>query len=863
MKSRHLIHGAISLLAVAAATHPLSAQDAPQTADESVEDGGAIIVTARLREEEIQDVPLGINAFDAGEIERQNLVRLDDLAQVTAGLTFDIGGFPNDTRPALRGMQAERGRPSVAILLDGQDLSGENLSIAGGTSSLRTDLFDLERIEVVKGPQATLYGRNAFAGAINYISKRPEFEPGARGMVEVGEGGLVRATASLTGPIIDDILAMRVNIAMKDFKGYYDNPVNGGRLGGEHSEGYAISALFKPDPSLSISARFQQVKAQMTDLPTAFIFSNARLPVPGGTFAPPGPPGTPMQPCPASLNGLPAATVAACTRGTVVGRISARERNVQMSLNPLTGLPPFGMRSNTRLASAKVEWDAGSIGTFVYSYGFLKDRSLIEQDGDFTSTPAPPGLVLSISALQSLDYSNEHDDHTLYWLYNSDRLNLLLGLQKFDETSTLRNSSQFFLRNPVSPLAGPPFRLRTAPVNNPAFPVLITRETDYVGYFGGFSFEVIDGLRLSAEVRQNKDTIDYTTTGQRRQDVSLSNLTPVCIPTLAPGATNPGNPALQPPLGTVVACPAQIRIKDNRWTPRVTVDYHFNPDVVIYASYAEGFKPGGVNTNEVVSFVGQDYRAETVETIEVGLKSAWFDKRLVFNIDAYRNRYKDQQIGVQLTSAGAGGAQVTTAGIINAARVDIWGIEADLNWRIADPLTVGLNYAYTDATFDRYVQGPNAGSPAAIFAQCGVPVTQSGSTQNLAEAQNICGDFSDKRVGKNPKHSLNLSATFEQDFGDDNSWFIETTGSYRSKRFVDESNLAFLPSYFIGNLRGGVTIGNYSLTAYVDNVFDNRRIRSAQRIIDFGNPEGFAPGRGIIAYLPQPRSFGIRFGAEF
>ena len=862
MKTNLKLIGAASLYAMMASAQPVYAQTA-EAAEAS--DEGGITVTARRRDEQIQDVPLGIKAFDEGQIDRQNLNRVDDLAQVTAGLTFDIGGFPNDTRPALRGMQAERGRPSVAILLDGQDLSGENLSIAGGSSSLRTDLFDLQRIEVVKGPQATLYGRNAFAGAVNYITKEPEFAPAGKGMVEVAGGGLLRASASVTGPIIKDILALKLNVAVKDFDGYYTNPVNGGKLGGEHSEGYAVSGVFKPADGLKISARFQRSKSSMTDNPTAFIFSNTRLPVPGGTFAPPGPPGQAQQPCPASLTGQAPSTVTSCTRGTVVGLISAGEANVQMSRNPLTGVAPFGMKVTTHIASAKAEWDTGSFGTFSYAYGGLRDHSLIEQDGDFTSTAAPLGQVLSLSALQNLDYRNEHDDHTFVWTYENDRLNLILGVQKFKEKSSLVNSSQFYLRGgTASPLAGPPFRLRTAPVNNPVSPVTVTRDTDYTGFFGGFTFELTEGLRISGEARHNKDRIDYTASGWRRQDVSLSNLTPICNPAFAPGATFvPAAPATSPPPGTVNACPIATTIRDSRWTPRATIDYHFNPDVMAYVSWAKGFKPGGVNTNEVVTFASQAYRPETVETWEVGIKSAWMNKRLIFNLDVYRNRYRDQQIGVQLTSPGAGGALVTTAGIINAARVNIWGIEADMNWRIADPLTLNLNYAYTDANYANYVQGPNVGSAASVFAGGGVPTTQSGSTQNLAEAQNICGDFSGKAVGKSPKHALNMSVTFDQKFGDDSSWFVEASGNYRSKRFIDESNLAFLPSNFVGGLKAGVTVQKYSLTAYVDNVFNDRKIRSAQRVIDFGNPEGFAPGRGLLAYLPQPRTFGVRFGAEF
>lgn len=862
MLIRKILMATTSAAALGTFAIPALAQDRRSGADAD-SDPNTIVVTARLREETLQDVPLAVNAVSAEQIEREGIRRVDDLTRISAALTYDIGGFPNDTRPALRGMQAERGRPSVAVLLDGQDLSGENISIAGGGSALRTSLFDLERIEVVKGPQATLYGRNAFAGAINYITKKPSMIWGGRFEMEAASGGLFSATGSITGPIAPDVLAFRLNANARKFDGYYRNPVNGGQVGGERSQGIAASLLLTPATGLSITGRIQYSDEQMTDNATAFISANARLPVLGGTFAPPGPPGTPQVPCPAVLTGQAPSTVASCTRGTVVGEISATEANLQMSNNPLTGRPPFGMRMDSVLGSLEAKWDTGSFGTFVYNFGYLKDHSFVEQDGDFTSTAAPPGLVLSLSVLQNLEYRNKHTDHTLYWTYDSDRLSLIAGVQRFAETSSLVNSSQFWLRSATSPLGGPPFNLRRAPVANTTFPVNVVRTTDYWGVFGGVGFEIVDGLKITGEVRYNKDKITYRHDGWRRQDVSLSQLTPTCLPALVPGATfSPTAPATSPPPGTVVACPLTGTIEDGRWTPRATLEYKWNDDVLTYVSYAEGFKPGGFNTNEIVSFASQSYRPETVKTIEAGIKSSWLNRRLTVNLSAYRNRYTDQQIGVQLSSVGAGGAIVTTAGIVNAARVNIWGIEADIAWRVADPLTLTLGYAYTDAKYANYVQGPVQGSAASVFAGCGVAATQSGSATNVAESQNICADFSGRVVGKSPKHSLNLGALYSQKMGDGRV-FAEVTGQYRSSRFTDESNLATLPAYFITNLRAGGEIAGVTITMYVDNLFDDRKIRSSQRNIDFGTPEGFAPGRGFIAYLPQPRTFGLRVAAAF
>ena len=155
------------------------------------------------------------------------------------------------------------------------------------------------------------------------------------------------------------------------------------------------------------------------------------------------------------------------------------------------------------------------------------------------------------------------------------------------------------------------------------------------------------------------------------------------------------------------------------------------------------------------------------------------------------------------------------------------------------------------------------GAAAAVVASCGVAAGQTSSDTNRAEAGNICADFSGKSVGKSPRHSLNVSALYQHSLSDTVNLFAEINGSYRSKRFTDESNLAMLPSYWLWGLKAGVEVGSFSVTAGVTNLFNSKAIQSAQRNIDFGLPEGFAPGRAFIAYLPNPRAFNLRVGFKF
>jgi outer membrane receptor protein involved in Fe transport len=742
-------------------------------------------------------------------------------------------------------------------MLDGLDLSGENLAISGGGAGVVPDLIDLERIEVVKGPQTTLYGRSAFAGAINYISKKPSDVLEGEFTLEGAEYGHRRFTGMVSGPIVDDLLSYRVNGAIRESDGYWTNPVNGGPLGAQEFDGIAAALRFTPGDNWDITARYQTSDTNNSDYPTAFIQANERRPVPDGTFTA-GPPGSPAIPCPSDLSGLPPAVVTACTRGTVVGPIRADINDVQMGFNEETGQPPSGLQLDQDLLTLDARWRT-DFGVFRYNFAWIENDSFIEADGDFSSYPAAPGFVFSLSALQQLDYNDERFDHNLFWNHNVGDFSFLLGAQYLDEDSTLINSSKFWLRNPESPLAGPPFFLSPAQTTND-FPVLLSRQTEYSALYGSLKWRMTDRLTLGVEARYNSDKIDYAVPGWRLQDISLRGLSPVCLPGLEQGAIFMGVPGPDvPPPGTVQACPQQESLSFKEWTPRVTLNWQLRDSLMLYGNVARGFKPGGFNVNELIEFGEQGYRPEFADAYEIGLKSRSEALRLSIDAALFYNDYTDQQIGVQVNQTGAAGTIVAVPGIVNAGAVETQGFEFAADWFVHERFNLNFGYTYTDATFKTYVQGPSPTAGPGAFAACGVPEGQTSSPQIRAEAGNACADFSGNRVPKNPKHAVNFGALYRAPLGrDGNSWFIELDALYRSKRYLSESNIAWMPSYTNFELRGGVDLGRFSVIGFVDNLTDADSIRSAQRNVDPGNPEGFAPGRAAIAYLPEPRVFGLR-----
>lgn len=797
-------------VAVTLASTPLLAQTQTTANGLVLEE---ILVTARKTQENSQAVPISLRILSAEEMQKQGFDTLGDTALLVPGLTYDIGGFVQDTRPAMRGMQNERGRPSVAVMIDYVDASTENLSIAGGSSALYTRLLDVERLEVVKGPQTLLYGRSAFGGAINVVTRRPSYEWESRVGAEIGNEGRRTLDAGVSGPIIDDTLAFRASVAKHDFDGFYDNPNTGADVGTEESLAGSVALLWTPTERLKVYTRYQQSDEEYSQPASALFTYNDRLPVPGTET----------------------------TRGVVIGQLDAGEQDIDFSLDPATGRPLPGMEQTQRFGTFQLDYETLG-GTLTYLAGFMNNQSSDRSDTDYTDYPSTAPFSFSVSTVNSLDYDFEHQSHELRHVGQSGNVSWIAGAAMYLEDATLDNSSQFWMRNPNSILGGPPFNLATEPTPGakPSNPQ--SRETEHYSAFFSLGYQLNERWTVTAEGRYSSDSIDYQVPTWSRQQVSLQQQIPLdfCPPEL----DDRDVPQSQKYPNVAYDCFDRDSVDSSVFTPRALVEYQATPDAMYYASITTGFKPGGFAANEAVILDGQRYDEETVTTYELGAKTQWMDNRLRLNGAIYFNDYRDQQIGIQQTPPGS---VTPIPGITNAAKVEVFGVELDATWLINENLQVSAAYAYTDAVFESFVQ------------------TEEGSTPlNKAEAGNIDADFSGNNVGKNPKHALNASIDyFGQINGTNYEWFTGATGLYRSKRYMDESNLNYLPEFFRVNLRFGVENERYQLMAYVDNVFDGDEITNGQRVVDLGNPDGFAPGRAYLLHMPLPRAYGIRLNANF
>jgi len=238
-----------------------------------------ITVTARKKSENLQDVPMSVNVITSQMMDRMGIKDLQDITKLDPSLVFDRGFAPDDIRVVVRGIDNGRGRPVVATIIDGVDISSEALATAGASQLISPRLIDIERVEIVKGPQIALYGRTAFAGAIQYVTKGASATPEIKASLDVAQDGFYEARVSASAPV-SDTLGIRFNALIWDFDGFHTNQTTGNLVGG--GDGRSASILFDWDPTekLSIRTRIDTVKDAYASPAQAFVPYNTIRPVP-------------------------------------------------------------------------------------------------------------------------------------------------------------------------------------------------------------------------------------------------------------------------------------------------------------------------------------------------------------------------------------------------------------------------------------------------------------------------------------------------------------------------------------------------------------------------------------------------------
>ncbi|NBW10220.1 MAG: TonB-dependent receptor [Caulobacteraceae bacterium] len=680
--SRILRGSALGLLACTALTAPAFAQTAAERAQaqpqtDKLDD---IVVTARRTEENLQSTPVAVTALGAAGLERAQVSDVTDLQRTAPSLSIATGapsasGF---AFVAIRGQGNTQALvsndPAVAIYIDGVYVPRPSQGL--------TDLFDLQRVEVLRGPQGTLFGRNTIGGAVNILSADPTAEFGGQIRVEAGSYDQSGVAGVVNIPLSDNLSA-RLTASTSDRSGYgHDIPL--GRDIGARSSDFVRGKIKYTGDKLQVTLAGDWNKIDDNGQFTALKGYAPQVFGPTGSFGPFG--------LSTALNN------SLHTRGFYDSYATGF---FNPSANPnFASLPaevqalyskPLGNRLEAYGASLNASLDLGPVTLkSITGYRFSDTDGVVDTDG----TPVP--ILTTWAGYSSTQYSQEFQLSGAV----GDKFTYIAGLYYSDEKGQEFSRSQSF--------AFLPYNAVSRPYAGFAGQNLADVHNTSAGVFGQGYYQLTDAIRIAAGLRwtwdgRETELHNYNTWGVASTcNVATPDAVGVCTQTQ----------------DTKFDYPA--------WT--VGIDWQINPEMFAYVQTRGASKSGGWNTRAGGL---PAFRPENVRDIEAGFKATWLDNRLRTNIAVFHAWQSDvQRNAAALTPAGA-----STQFLVNAGDARVYGVEMEGAYRPWSGMELTANVAlsdgeYTNGSFIEQQSVPGVGYTGCTVAPSGTssicPVDRNG-----------------------------------------------------------------------------------------------------------------------------------------
>lgn len=780
------------------------AQEAP------AEEGGLeeIVVTAQRREQSLQDVPMAISAVSGDTLRDAGANGIDGLAAMIPSLATVANNQPLAQSYRIRGLGTDPNiptfEPSVALFIDGVYMPRTGLGV--------DDLVDIARIEVLKGPQSTLYGKNATAGVISVVSARPasEFGGSAEASLSVIEGGrnavAKRFAGSITGPLGDRV-RVRLTGVYYDAGPSFRNLTAGAEQPNEMQR-YALRGQIEFDVSDKVTINLTAARSEvLANNSTNSDWTRGVAPEP--SFV---------------LDNNPALNarfgVSACPDNNPANRI-------------ICTTDPNRSDSTFDTASATITADLG-MATLTSITGWSQYKSsLLATDIDQVSLP----LFTFRDTQQGESFSQElrlvsPTGGAFEWLLGGYYLDTTF------ERGDRGRTAMFEIQQaaPLFSIPGAPSPLIVYGQNGDKGYLDSRSNSKYFALFGQATWRFSDLFALTGGLRWHTETKKASINNRAvftpnpnlpvgHPLAGLNFLTAVLVPAATFPAGVPINGALP-------------NVKDDGFTWNVTANFTPNDDTLIYASYARGTKFGGHNIgfgNAVPAQRG--FGAEKVDNFELGGKFDLADRRARIAVSLFRSDYTNYQ------NAGFVGLQYL---VNNADKVRVSGVEAEGTFRLAQGLTVNLGAAYIDAKFRKYTGGacwfgraPDANpTSTGAFTSCDL----SGHQLPLAPKWRMTG-------GLQYEHSVRAGELYVRT---DINWQGKANTNTAS---LDPRNMQ--GAYALVNARLGVRFDNgLDLSLWATNLTDKTVVNQSGVLSFFGTTSGYQN------YLGAPRQYGLtaRFG---
>jgi iron complex outermembrane recepter protein len=793
---------AATIAALLSYAHSSTGQEVPVVAAQVSVDGSElaeVTVTARRRDEVVQDVPIAISVLDAAALEATGSFNVSKLTQLQPSLQF-YSTNPRNSAANIRGLGAPFGltndgiEQGVGIYVDEVYYS----RIAAATF----DFLDVERLEVLRGPQGTLYGKNTTAGAINITTRAPSFSAEARGEITIGNLGLVQAKAAFSGPLIDDTLAGRLAISATSRHGTIYNTASQNQVNELDNLGIRGQLLWKigDDVDVNFAGDYNHQDPECC----AQIYVRV---------------GTTQRPLNRQYVALSAA------QNYVVPSTNAFDRLTDLDSE-------LNASQNLGGASVRVNWSlgAGELTSVTawrhWDWGPANDR-------DFTG----------LSVTSRSENPSRQDQYTQEFRYSfiGESIDYVLGAFGFyqklhtDGLQVQGPAASKWLLAPSNPN-----------YNNPAYLDGLTSENEIdftntsLALFGQLSWRVTDRFRVEPGLRLNYDDKDgsYVATVHNATNTPLTN----------------------DQRGILAPQAYEARFSDWNLSGDLNLSYEITPDVLAYAKYVRSFKSGGINLSGLPLDASNNpiMAAATVEPeeinhYEVGLKTQFLNRTATFNVAGFWTDVDDYQATVTNGQLG-----VIRGYLANAEQVRVRGVETDFQIFPSERLTAYLNAAFTD---HEYVSFPDAPCPPELSGGTAAganPPSAPGTPGGLSPAN--C-DISGQWLPGISKWAFSYGAEFNlptQLLGQEGVAYLGAEGNYRTDFSSNPSRSIYtdIEDYAVANLRLGFRADDrWDVFVWARNAFD----RSYYDVL------ATTPGNtGLVSgNTADPRTYGLTFKAQF
>ncbi len=758
-----------------------------------------IVVTAQKRAQSAQAVPIAISAFGSQALTERAIADVSALGNISPSTTFTAGSpFSGSTAVLsayIRGIGSNEFAinldPGVGIYLDGVYLAR--------TIGANVDLPDVERVEILKGPQGTLFGRNTIGGAVSVVTRNPGDKFAIRGEATAGRFNRMDAQASVDLPLTDSLSSL-VTFSVKNRDGFQRRlpfPSATPYITESPSAIYAGQASGGPDTQAGENSRTLRGKLRFDDggpfratlaadylrvnqtalnnsliaiVPTGLVgIYNFCIGADAATIAGAGlqgfcgPRGTPLNPA-SQLPGLGGLNLGG---GTPYLPYDNRFLAPSIDTTYATGANYSKIKSYS--FTGTLEYDLGESIKLktITSYRNLDFAAGLDADG----SPLPI-LELSYPIAQH-QFSEEFQ---IAGRALDDRLNYVLGAYYFTESSS-QTDVALVVEGLITNVS--PYR----------------QETKNVAAFGQIDWRINDLIGVTAGGRFTNERKAFSSGGSELNGFDYK-VDPSCVGPI--NASNPcfvthGYPDPTNPLGYYPR--GVFRKTFNNFSPKLGIDLHPARDVMIYGSYSQGYKTGGfVQRLSAPSSTAPSFGPENATTFEIGLKSRFLDRKLQLNLAAFTTDYKDIQLNYQVG---------VTPTIQNSGTARIKGFEVEANASLGGGLSFSSSVSYTDARFTSVL----AGSTVA---------------PNVYQA----GVYVGSALPKTPKWKVNFSPRYELQLGNGGKLIQTVDYTYQTLTWNDTER-TYLLSQPTTNMLGAslsyvAPSGRYRLTVGGTNLLDER-----------------------------------------